>query len=172
MSEQQLDEILQTVRKQGRAAVAAQAAAEACLEKIERFEQRSDELLPLLLPVIDALDRVAREAADVSRMERSRILRRVEALIERDRERRLERVLDGVRLLERQMKEALDVAGVEIDRQVGQPVDATRHRVVRVQSREEDRPGIVVEVVRPGYRSNGRVLREADVVATSQRRES
>jgi molecular chaperone GrpE (heat shock protein) len=51
-------------------------------------------------------------------------------------------------------------------------VDATRHRVVRVQSREEDRPGIVVEVVRPGYRSNGRVLREADVVATSQRRES
>ena len=56
-------------------------------------------------------------------------------------------------------------AGVEIDRRTGIAVDGDIHRVVEMRT-SADSAGRVMEVVRPGYALHGRMVREADVVAT------
>jgi hypothetical protein len=78
--EARIDELVREVRRQGRAAVAAQAAAESCLERLAEAQDREEEppaeeaqaekeaqaedaaWVHALLPVADALDRVLSQA--------------------------------------------------------------------------------------------------------------
>jgi molecular chaperone GrpE (heat shock protein) len=166
------DPILREVRRQGRAAIAAQSAAEACLAGLERLEanlsdasapQAGDEgraLLEALLPFFDALDRAATEAA---RAPRPGWLSRLG-----DAHRRATAQAEAFRLLRAQLEATLERVGVEVDRETGIPFDADRHRAV------ERRPGPpgVIEVVLPGYRVHGRTLREAQVVAGTGQEDS
>ena len=57
--------------------------------------------------------------------------------------------------------------GVSVDRRTGGPVDGERQRVVEVRAGGRgERPGTVIEVVRPGYALGARIVREAEVVVT------
>lgn len=188
-----LEDLTREVRRQGRAAVAAQAAAESCLERLaERADDEDDEgdgqaeapreagaasddaWARALIPVADALDRVAAQAAAVAERDapapRGGLLawlRPGPRAPAPDAEARA--LAEGLRVLRAQLAAALESRGVTADRRAGVPIDPEVHRVVEVRRpRSGERPGVVLEVIRPGYSASGRVLREAEVVAARE----
>lgn len=213
-----IDALIAEVRRQGRAAVAAQAAAEGCLEATEALRTEleelradvrdlseragelgeedsalddacaekaddleasaegsaralalaTDEIVRALLPVADSIDRVVselgREPAAATRWW-ERVLRRG------DTDPRLESLRLGAKLLRASLDQALERMGVRVDRRVGIPVEGEVHRVVGVREAGPGaRPGTVASVARPGYSRQGRILREADVIAVEPER--
>jgi len=167
MSDEVLSELNQTLRKQGRAAVAAQAAAEESLESLKRLEARLaspstpdvEDRVRSLLPYVDAVDRVSAEAR---RLESSRagVLARTLGRAQDVEARALAR---AVGLLVAQLDGVLGAWGVRLDRATGVPFDGARHRVV--ESRAGPGSSLrVVEVVRAGCSVGGRQVREADVI--------
>jgi molecular chaperone GrpE len=181
-----LDDLLKEVRRQGRAAIAAQAAAEACLEAVHAQAARSKEeddsaadphgasevairWLRALIPVADAIDRaVVQAAAIAARPPRSRFrFWPFGAPAPVDPQLRV--LLEGLLVLQSQLQGALGELGVSIDRRVGWPIDPERQRVVEVRAPLlDEQPGTVVEVVRPGYGLGMTLVREAEVVAARE----
>ncbi len=180
-----LDDLLKEVRRQGRAAIAAQAAAESCLEAIqarpaaasaasaasEAGEATSDEAvrwLRALVPVADAVDRMAQRAAALEAPDaptKRTLLQRFFGAGEPDDRHARAALTEGLRLLRAQLEGTLHDLGVAVDRRTGDPVDAERQRVVEVRApRPHEREGTVVEVVRPGYALGAKIVREAEVV--------
>ncbi len=177
-----LDDLLKEVRRQGRAAIAAQAAAESCLEAIQArpaeasaasdtSDATSDEAvrwLRALVPVADAVDRMAQRAAAIEAPDappKRTLLRRFFGAAEPDDRHARAALTEGLRLLHAQLEETLRDLGVAVDRRTGDPVDAERQRVVEVRApRPHEREGTVVEVVRPGYALGAKIVREAEVV--------
>ncbi|MEM9692644.1 MAG: nucleotide exchange factor GrpE [Myxococcota bacterium] len=167
-----LQELRNDLRRQGRAAIAAQAAAEACLALLEATPSDGSAAGPSpssgemrswcrpLLPALDSLDRVRQQAQTVLDGPRSGWLsrwRRDEDAI---------RLASSMVLLAEQLETALGEAGLEVERpRVGASFDDQRHRAVgRAPGTREQ----VVEVVRPGYRLGEELLREADVIVGDQ----
>jgi molecular chaperone GrpE len=100
-----------------------------------------ERLVRELLPVLDDLER-ALEAAE----------RHEEATL-----------VDGVRLVERALRGALEKEGVrEIETEGA--FDPHVHEALLTQAREGARPGSVVEVVQRGYRMGDKVVRPARVI--------
>jgi molecular chaperone GrpE len=184
---QRLDDLLKEVRRQGRAAIAAQAAAESCLEAIreqasagspassdnddgwatEAADEERVRWLRALIPVCDALDRVIRQAAALDQPRRPvrGWLRRFLPAPEPDDGRAHAALIEGLRVLGAQLEGTLRDLGVSVDRRTGEPVDGERHRVVEVRKPGPGyRRGTVLEVVRPGYALDARIIREAEVV--------
>lgn len=170
--ERDTTEIIQEIRRQGRAAVAAQAAAEACLDAIAVLrapdgeeasvgDDRERDLVRALLPLADALDRVADQTSNLASTAEppGRVQRWLGV---RAAGPDLASLANAVTLLRAQLADALDVARVTIDRRTGVPIDGDAHRVVGTK---RGPAGQVVEVVRPGYTHRGVRVREADVIA-------
>ncbi len=184
-----LDEILRDVRKQGRAAVAAQAAAESCLEEVRALThaaprparagegeaesaiegarlREGERWLRAILPLVDATIRIASEA---DRLVDDRSPRRgwwPFASRARDRSNATP-IRDGLAVLLRQIDATLEALGVEIERPAGL-VDPSRHRVVEARPSDSTPAGTILEVVRVGVRLEGRSVRDADVVAVAK----
>lgn len=180
-----LDELLKEVRRQGRAAIAAQAAAESCLRAIEERDAEAGEegdddasaeaerWLRALIPVADAVERVVQQAAALAAPRaaaKRSLLQRLTRAPEPNDDRATAALAEGLRVLGAQLEEALRDRGVQIDRRTGEPVDGERQRVVETRrARAGERAGTVVEVVRPGYALGGAVVREAEVVVAEER---
>ncbi len=176
-----LDDLLKEVRRQGRAAIAAQAAAESCLEAIKARpaatsepSATSDEAvrwLRALIPVADAVERIAQRATALDAPAKRTLLQRVLRAPEPDDHHARAALTDGLRLLQAQLEATLHDLGVEVDRRTGKPVDAERQRVVEVRAAgPNERVGTVVEVVRPGYALGAKIVREAEVVIAEGRK--
>jgi molecular chaperone GrpE len=173
-----LDDLTRELRRQGRAAIAAQAAAESCLHALANHGTAGDATqdataaigwLKALLPVADALDRVVVHAsALVDRHARRGRLYRWFFAGETRSSSDLHFLVEGLRLLRAQLEMALAELGVTIDRRVGIPLDPTLHRVVEVRHQKAHAAGLVIEVVRPGYALGEQVVREAEVVSSAQ----
>jgi len=177
-----LDELAKEIRRQGRAAVAAQAAAEQCLEVVEqeRRDAGDDEAAPndarapsvsiaALVPIADALDRVVEQAASVPAREPRRrsvwdVLRGGDGSA---RDADAVALHEGLRVLRAQLQALFESAGVTVDRRTGDKLDAERHRVVEVRGQGAEE--IVAEILRPGYRVGDVIIREADVVVERRR---
>ena len=180
-----LDELSRDVRKQGRAAVAAQAAAESCLEAVRALDHQtledadsvsridverahyreSERWLRAIVPLVDAISRTAREAERVVGRKRPR--RWWWPFATADERVEVTALSDGLVLLVCQIDATLEGLGVEIERPVGL-VDAARHRVVEARPGTGEPAGAILEVVRVGYRLDGRSIRDADVVAVAR----
>jgi GrpE len=180
-----LDDLMAEVRRQGRAAVGAQAAAEACLSTLEQSLARDEESdedaltdppsvteidwLKALIPVADAIDRAVIQAIAIAR-EPPRPRWRI-GLFAPAAEPRLTALVEGLLVLKSQMEGALGELGVSVDRSVGAPIDPHRQRIVEVRApKPGERSGTVVEVVRPGYAVGATLVREAEVVAAREGR--
>lgn len=177
---ERLEQLSQELRRQGRAAVAAQAAAESCLSGVEQLGSQlaaidsepsdvriedPDSTLRALFPLFDALLRVAKESA---RLEPERPKIWPLSIVGSDRNaERLQSLRHGVRLLEGVFRQAVDHLELVVDQRVGIALDPDVHRVVVArEATAAHPPNTVVEVQRCGYIRDGKVLREADVVAT------
>lgn len=177
-----LDELTREVRRQGRAAVAAQAAAESCLQ-IMSARDPDQELEPdacqsagdvdwlhALLPVADAIDRIV-ASASVLAERRSPRARRFWPFSRGSRgDPEMSALVEGLRVVRGQLAAALEGRGAIIDRRVGVRLDPEVHRVVEVRSpRAGEAESTILEVLRPGYRIGGRLVREAEVIASGLR---
>ncbi|MET0602572.1 MAG: nucleotide exchange factor GrpE [Baekduia sp.] len=75
---------------------------------------------------------------------------------------------DGLRAVDEQIEVTLARQQVTRLGEVGEPFDPDRHEAVAVAPATDRPDGTVVEVIRPGYARDGRVLRPA-LVAVAQR---
>jgi molecular chaperone GrpE len=75
---------------------------------------------------------------------------------------------DGLRAVRDQIESTLARQGVERTGRIGDAFDPERHEAVDVRPSTDVPAGTIVEVVRPGYTRDGRVLRPA-LVAVAQR---
>lgn len=176
-----LDDLLKEVRRQGRAAIAAQAAAESCLEAVRARPEappeppRRDDAerwLRAIIPVADAVERVRARAEKLGAprppTQRTLLQRLGFAAHARDDEERAG-LTEGLRVLQAQLEGALRDLGVTLDRRTGEPLDEERQRAVEVRApRASEAAGTVVEVVRAGYALGGKVVREAEVVVAQE----
>jgi molecular chaperone GrpE len=114
--------------------------------------------------------RAVREAAIAGERARSGLVRELLPIVDN-----LERALasaeegeqhlaEGVRLVHSELIAVLERNGVEQFNPAGDKFDPAEHEALSV--REEGEPGVVLEVVERGYRSNGTVLRPARVVVS------
>lgn len=174
-----LEEILREVRRQGRASMAAQAAAEACLaalpdpddaeaEPEEASTEPDTSWLKALLPLLDAVERVSAQATSLRRARVQPRLPLWKRLLAPPEEPTFQADLDaleqGLRLLVPLTEQSLLGLGVRVERRTGIPLDPGLHRVV--ETRGEQATATVLEVVRPGYWLGDLCVREADVVAS------
>src|SRR5215207_720445 len=114
--------------------------------------------------------RVARETAAAGERARSGLVRELLPIVDN-----LERALasaeegeqhlaEGVRLVHSELIAVLERNGIEQFNPEGDKFDPTEHEALSVKNDGE--PGVVLEVVERGYRSNGTVLRPARVVVS------
>jgi molecular chaperone GrpE len=75
---------------------------------------------------------------------------------------------EGYELVERQLHEVLARHGVTPIEAVGKPFDPAQHEAVMLVDRADLPPQTVVDVVRPGFALNGRVVRPAHVTVSRQ----
>lgn len=73
---------------------------------------------------------------------------------------------EGVALVARQLEDMLKRYDVELLRPAGQPFDPLAHEAILVVERADLPPGQVADVIRPGFRLHGRVVRPAQVTVS------
>lgn len=112
--------------------------------RAEAYEDGARELVKLLLPVVDNLERaVSQESSD-------------------------ENLLTGVKLVYKQLTEALEKRGVTaIDRQ-GEKFDPNLENAVMQGTEDEGEPGTVCAVLQKGYKMGDYVLRHAMVKVVAE----
>jgi molecular chaperone GrpE len=94
-----------------------------------------------LLPALDSLDRALAAAADAD-----------------------EGLIEGLRLVQRELLGALERVGVESYGAAGEQFDPELHEAVAQQPFDGREPGEIVEVYQSGYRRAGGVIRPARVL--------
>jgi molecular chaperone GrpE len=140
-------------------------------EFISKYRQASAEFE-------DARLRLRREIAkDVERARRDVIIEMLEVLDNLDRAIASAQaagtpdsaLLQGVELVRRQFLAKLESLGVQRIESAGQPFDPSVHEAVTmVPAASGDQDGVVVGVIRPGYRIGDQVLRPAAVAVGKQ----
>jgi molecular chaperone GrpE len=70
---------------------------------------------------------------------------------------------EGVAIVTKQLEEILKRYGIEIIRPDGEPFDPSAHEAILMVDKKDAAPNSVAEVIRPGFRLHGRVVRPAQV---------
>ena len=113
--------------------------------------------------------RAAQQASDAERRAKASLARDLIPAVD-NLERALESapaddpLADGVRLVHRELIEALTKAGVESFDPTGEKFDPTSSEALSSQPSDGPEPGTVLEVVAPGYRLADHVIRPARVI--------
>lgn len=107
----------------------------------------NERLLTDLLPVLDAFDRAVDAAAQSDDVEALR---------------------EGIQMIQRQLHDVLQRSGLREIEAAGRPFDPNQHEaVLQTAAGEDEEPGVVAEVLRPGYQVSDRVLRPSMVRVTT-----
>lgn len=112
--------------------------------RAEAYEDGARELIRQLLPVVDSLEKaIQQESSDES-------------------------LLTGVRLVHKQLMDALEKRGVSVIDRPGEKFDPTLENAVLQGAPEEGEPGTVCAVLQKGYRMGDFVLRHAMVKVVAE----
>ena len=142
-------------------------------ERLAKAEQERDEYLADLQRVAADFEnyrkRVARDQQNLVARAHERLVKELLPVLD-DLERALEaateheeaKLEDGVRLVHRELKEALAKEGL-VEIETNGKFDPHKHEALLTQPSEEDE-GAIIEVLQKGYRLGDRVLRPARVV--------
>lgn len=79
--------------------------------------------------------------------------------------------VQGILLIERNLRGVVEKAGLERIEAEGKPFDPREHDALMTQESDEHEDDTVVQVIRPGYRTGKRIVRPAQV-AVSRRRQA
>ncbi len=78
----------------------------------------------------------------------------------------LEQIREGTELTHRQLHQVLSKYGLEELDPMGEKFDPEHHEAMTMIPSEEHEPNTVQQVIRKGYRLNGRLVRPAQVIVT------
>jgi molecular chaperone GrpE len=115
----------------------------AAKEAVAAGQRAKSGLVRELLPVVDNLERALASAEDGEK-----------------------HLAEGVRLVHSELIAVLERNGVEQFDPKGEAFDPSYHEALSTRSEDGAGPGVVLDVVEKGYRSNGTVLRPARVVVS------
>jgi len=76
--------------------------------------------------------------------------------------------VQGILLIERNLRSVVERAGLERIDAHGKPFDPREHEAVMTQESAEHDEDTVTHVIRPGYKSGGRVIRPAQVAVSKR----
>jgi len=79
----------------------------------------------------------------------------------------LKTLVDGVGMVQTQLKSTLEQHGLKEINPAGQAFDAHQHEALSQQPSQEIAEGNIITVVRTGYSLNGRLVRPASVIVSS-----
>ncbi len=112
--------------------------------RAEAFEDGAREFIKQLLPVVDNLERAtAQETSD-------------------------ENLMTGVKMISKQLMDALEKRGVTVIDRPGEKFDPNLENAVMQGTAEEGEPGTVCAVLQKGYRTGDFVLRHAMVKVVAE----
>ena len=148
--ERDLDEIAETKRERDEYLELAQRTRadfenyrkRAAREAEEARTRGTAELAGQLLPAVDNLERALESSGDP------------------------ETLLDGVKLIYKDLRDLLERAGVEAYDPQGQKFDPAWHEALQTRAEDGAEPGIVLETLAKGYRLNGQAIRPARVIVS------
>ncbi len=112
-------------------------------EKMDLVASGGEDVIKSLLCVLDDLDR---------------------AIAAMNSAESVDSIREGVELIRRKFLEVLRGKGVSEIEAVGQPLDTDLHEAVAKFPVEDERKGLVIDVVQKGYKLNDKVIRYAKVV--------
>jgi molecular chaperone GrpE len=164
---------------EARAASAAVRDVESLRDRVTAAERQRDEYLALLQRTRADFEnyqkRVQRDQAEERRYAHAAIARELLPILDN-----LQRALDaarrqaesdplvqGVALVQSQLRDVLGRSGVTPIDALDRPFDPNWHEAVMQQPRSDVAPGTVVAVLEPGYRLHERVLRPARVAVAA-----
>jgi len=84
----------------------------------------------------------------------------------------VENLHEGARLIRDKLSNVLAAFGVERIEAEGKPFDHDEHEAILTIETADHPPSVVVSVVRPGYKMNGKVIRHAQVAVSKEPEES
>jgi molecular chaperone GrpE len=155
----------------------AQPSGEEQEDPLARAERERDEYLDLARRAQADFEnyrkRAAKEAAAAGERAKSGLVRELLPVVDN-----LERALtsaaegeqhlaEGVRLVHSELIAVLERNGVQQFDPVGERFDPTEHEALSTRGQDGAEPGVVLDVVEKGYRTNGTVLRPARVVVSA-----
>ena len=115
----------------------------AAKEAVAAGQRAKSGLVRELLPVVDNLERALASAQDGE-----------------------QHLAEGVRLVHSELIAVLERNGIEQFDPKGESFDPSYHEALSTRSEDGAGPGVVLDVIEKGYRSNGTVLRPARVVVS------
>ena len=115
----------------------------AAKEAVAAGQRAKSGLVRELLPVVDNLERALASAQDGE-----------------------QHLAEGVRLVHSELIAVLERNGIEQFDPKGESFDPSYHEALSTRSEDGAGPGVVLDVMEKGYRSNGTVLRPARVVVS------
>ena len=136
----------------------------------ERLKDTHERLLRTAAEFDNFKKRVLKEKEDLQKFGNERLLRdflpvadNLERALEHADQHDLKQVIEGVRLVQKQLESALGKHGVTGFSAVGKPFDPTQHEALMQQESDEP-PNTVVSEMARGYKLNDRLIRPAAVV--------
>ena len=112
--------------------------------RAEAYEDGARDFIKQLLPVVDNLERaIAQESADES-------------------------LMTGVKLVYKQLTEALEKRGVQVSDRPGEKFDPNLENAVLQGAPDEGEPGTVCAVLQKGYKMGDQVIRHAMVKVVAE----
>lgn len=120
--------------------------------------EREDDLkyaaVPLLIELLPVIDNLQRAIQAVPESEQS------------------SGIAQGVKMVEKQLHDAIALRGVETIQAEGQPFDPNYHEAILQQPSADVPPGTVLQQTQVGYRLHDRVIRPSQVIVSSAPAES
>jgi len=146
----------------------------ALAEKTQEYESTRDQLIRLMADFDNYRKRMARQHEEARQFAVADLivtllpgfdnLERALSAARQDRAPSNEMIIEGLGMVLRQLKEALNKVGVREVQTQDVPFDPMRHEAVDIVSVPERQDGMVVEEVQRGYMLHDRLLRPAKVI--------
>ena len=120
--------------------------------------------------------RMEEERGDIFHAAASRVINKLLPIVD-DLQRALEQAppggedapwVEGVRIIEKNLKAMLESEGVTSIEAEGKPFDPWEHEAIMSLRSNDHEPGIVAQVIRPGYKMRNKILRAAQVAIAQE----
>lgn len=146
---------------------------------LERARAREDELLRAVAELTNVNRRRKQDMETLAQLAQESLVRSIlpvlddiDRALKAARTREGDAFHSGLLLIRDRLWQTLEKEGLEAIDALGAPFDPELHEAVAQHPSEDKPPGTVLEVIVPGYRFRGRVLRHAQVVVAGPRQNS
>ncbi len=146
---------------------------------LEEVKDYKDKYLRVLAEMDNQRKRVIREKEELERYANERLILSILPVVDNferaintdENTNNVQEILDGVKLIFKQLKDVLGKEGVKPFESVGQKFDPYKHEALLAIESEEHEPSIILEEIEKGYLLGDKVIRPTKVTVSRQKEE-